>query len=595
MGVWRRIGLAVIVLLALGVAGAQAQPRTITVQGDVSEKRVALVLGNAAYASPADLKNPVNDALDMAEALRGAGFDVISRTNATQKQMQQALREFGGRLTAGGVGLFFFAGHGVQVKGKNFLIPIGAAIKSEAEAEDEAVDVNGVLTRMSDAGSRVNIVVLDACRDNPFARAFRSGSRGLASVGDAPSGTMIAYATGPGRVAADGAGRNGIYTGELLKAMREPGLKLEDVFKRVIRNVRQATREQQVPWTLSSVDGDFIFRPLRGGAVVASVPPPAEPEVKIVPRVGSLVIRSLKESVEVWLGERRLGEASPAGDLHVDRVAAGSHVVKATARRTGFTPWEREVLVADNQRAEVLIDIEPLRPEPPPPPRSEDAAEMVRVPAGEFWMGSDDGSDREKPRHRVHLDAYAIDKYEVTNALYKRFMDATNRAAPLYWNDAKWNGATQPVVGVSWHDADAYCKWAGKRLPTEAEWEKAARGTDGRKYPWGDQWDASRANSGESKLEKTVPVGSYPSGVSPYGAHDMAGNVWEWVADWYGEDYYKQAPERNPHGPTSGERRVLRGGSWDYSTLFLRSAARFNYPPDTWYSFIGFRCARGSS
>jgi uncharacterized caspase-like protein len=177
-GIWRRVALPAIALLTLGVAGAQAQPRTIAVQGDASEKRVALVIGNAAYASPADLKNPVNDAQDMAEALRGAGFDVISRTNATQKQMQQALREFGGRLTAGGVGLFFFAGHGVQVKGKNFLIPIGAAIKSEAEAEDEAVDVNGVLAKMSEAGSRVNIVVLDACRDNPFARSFRSGGRG---------------------------------------------------------------------------------------------------------------------------------------------------------------------------------------------------------------------------------------------------------------------------------------------------------------------------------------------------------------------------------------------------------------------------------
>jgi hypothetical protein len=442
-GAWRRSALAGIVVLALGVAGAQAQPRTITVEGGASEKRVALVIGNAAYSSPADLKNPVNDAQDMAEALRGAGFDVISRTNATQKQMQQALREFGGRLTAGGVGLFYFAGHGVQVKGKNFLIPIGAAIKSEAEAEDEAVDVNGVLAKMAEAGSRVNIVVLDACRDNPFARSFRGGTRGLATVGEAPSGTLIAYATGPGRVAADGAGRNGIYTGEPLKAMREPGLKLEDVFKRVIRNVRQATREQQVPWTLSSVDGDFIFRPLRGGAAVASVPPPAEPEVKIVPRVGSLVIRSLKESVEVWLGERRLGEASPAGDLQVDRVAAGSHVVKA--RRAGFKPWEREVLVADNQRAEVVIDIEPLRTEPPTPSLSEDGAQMVRVPAGEFTMGSDDGELNEKPRHRAHLDAYAIDKYEVTNARYARFSahDMAGNVSFGNWRayrGGSWNG-----------------------------------------------------------------------------------------------------------------------------------------------------------
>jgi iron(II)-dependent oxidoreductase len=222
----------------------------------------------------------------------------------------------------------------------------------------------------------------------------------------------------------------------------------------------------------------------------------------------------------------------------------------------------------------------------------DDSAEMVLVPAGEFWMGSEEGDDDEKPRHRVYMDAYYIDKYEVTNALYKRFMDATGRSAPLYWNDSKFNGARQPVVGVSWDDADAYCKWAGKRLPTEAEWEKAARGTDGRKYPWGAQWDSSRANSDESKLGRAKEVGSYPTGVSPYGVHDLAGNVWEWVADWYDRNYYERSPERNPTGPPAGQNKVLRGGAWLDSPFYLRSAYRVgsSHPH---HDYIGFRCARG--
>ena len=225
---------------------------------------------------------------------------------------------------------------------------------------------------------------------------------------------------------------------------------------------------------------------------------------------------------------------------------------------------------------------------------SRDGAEMVSVPAGEFWMGSDDSDaySDEKPRRRVYLDAFRIDKFEASNALYRRFMEATGRAAPSYWNDSMWNEPSQPVVGVDWYDASAYCSWAGKRLPTEAEWEKAARGTDGRKYPWGDQWDSSRANSAESKIGKMVSVGSYPSGVSPYGAHDMAGNVWEWVADWYGDNYYSQAPNRNPKGPDSGQYRVLRGGSWFNLPRGLRVSLRNRLTPAYRGGLIGFRCAQ---
>jgi hypothetical protein len=211
--------------------------------------------------------------------------------------------------------------------------------------------------------------------------------------------------------------------------------------------------------------------------------------------------------------------------------------------------------------------------------RADNGAEMVLVPAGEFWMGSDDGNDDEKPRHRVDLDAYYIDRYEITNGLYQRFMEATNRPGPRYWSDSHLNGASQPVVGVNWYDAEAYCRWVGKRLPTEAEWEKAARGDDGRTYPWGEQWDSSRANSKESQRNKAAPVGSYPSGVSPYGAYDMAGNVWEWVADWYAKDYYERSPPAEPAGPGD---RTVEGPPW--RVLGLPAVSPANDEPPQYYA-----------
>jgi len=226
---------------------------------------------------------------------------------------------------------------------------------------------------------------------------------------------------------------------------------------------------------------------------------------------------------------------------------------------------------------------------------ADDGAETVLIPAGEFWMGTDDQDDDEKPRHHVNLDAFAIDRYEVTNERYRRFVDASGHPPPRFGapvDPAILGGASQPVVGVSWLDAEAYCRWAGKRLPTEAEWEKAARGEDGRVYPWGDLWDSSRANSKESGLGRSVPVGSYPTGVSPYGVHDMAGNVWEWVADWYAEDYYQRSPRRNPTGPESGRWKVLRGGSWGYLPSLLRTSKRLSITPELRNTVVGFRCAR---
>jgi sulfatase modifying factor 1 len=224
-----------------------------------------------------------------------------------------------------------------------------------------------------------------------------------------------------------------------------------------------------------------------------------------------------------------------------------------------------------------------------------DGMQMRLIPAGEFQMGSNDGEDNEKPIHTVYLDAFYIDIYEVTNAQYKVFMDATKHNPPLYWNDQNFNDPKQPVVGVSWNDATAYAKWAVKRLPTEAEWEKSARGgLVGKKYPWGDDVTHDNANDdgtgGKDVWEYTSPVGSFaPNG---YGLYDIAGNAWEWCADFSDNNYYASSPKSNPTGPASGSYRVLRGGGWNDSFFAFRVASRTGLTPSKTLDYIGFRCVQ---
>jgi len=221
------------------------------------KKRLALVLGNGAYKI-APLKNPANDAQDMAKALREMGFEVIHKENANRKIMKKAIKDFGRRLRYAGIGLFYYAGHGIQVNGNNYLIPINADIETESDVEFEAIDAGRVLGKMEDAGNELNIVILDACRNNPFARSFRSNNPGLAKM-DAPKGSLVVYATAPGSVATDGTDGNGIYTKHLLKHMKTPGLKVEEVLKNVRNDVMRETGDKQIPWESSSLRGDFYF------------------------------------------------------------------------------------------------------------------------------------------------------------------------------------------------------------------------------------------------------------------------------------------------------------------------------------------------
>lgn len=245
--------------------------------------------------------------------------------------------------------------------------------------------------------------------------------------------------------------------------------------------------------------------------------------------------------------------------------------------------------------------------------KGKDGAPMIKIPEGEFLMGDDSGPRNERPEHKVWLDSYYIDQFEVTMSLYQKFLDETKHDVPPLWDDAAalQEAADRPAVGMAWSSAQAYCQWAGKRLPTEAEWEKGARGTDGRRYPWGHMQpfvDIANYNRGVW-VSYVITLRSVTAGVtgmsirhglktgtkSPYGLYHMAGNAAEWVADWYDKDYYEVSPYRNPKGPEKGENKVIRGGSWEDAPARLRVTSRASAAPDFPIEAndltIGFRCA----
>jgi len=312
--------------------------------------------------------------------------------------------------------------------------------------------------------------------------------------------------------------------------------------------------------------------------------------------------RDVPQLVERASGHlRRRRPSLPARTWRVG--VAGLLLVILVAFGVALAPWLLDVISTSKPPALSAGDIWT---------RPADGMVMVYVPGGEFEMGSTEGEGEEQPVHIVALDGFWIDRTVVTNAQYQSCVEAGGCELPSdrksYTRDEYYGNSAyddSPVVNVSWHQAWVYCEWAGARLPTEAEWEYAARGPQGLVYPWGDEFDGTRLNYCDANCEyewadeavddgyaDTAPVGNYPSGSSWCGALDMAGNVWEWVEDWYGE--YPSERQVSPAGPSSGELRGLRGGSWYDNQYFARCACRDGYHPDGWSDFVGFRCARGS-
>jgi len=552
------------------------------------KERIALIIGNGAYTSVQRLTNPPNDAMGMADTLGSLGFDVTVRTNLGYREMSRVISDFGERLAgSGGVGLFYFSGHGAQADGENYLIPVNSDIRHERELRYKAVSAGLVLAQMENARNSLNIIILDACRNNPFAGKFKSlGRSGLASM-DAPVGTVIAYATAPGKTASEGPGRYSIYTHSLLQQMKISGVEIGTMFRNIRRKVVGYTSGKQVPWEASSLMGEFYFA---GGSTV-------------VTRTGTgrLSLETSPSGATVWINGRSRGR-SPIAE---DGLEPGQ--VRVRAALDGYRDEETTLRIRRGETTRVTLYLDRLVTTTTTRPTTTIAArpgewrdpvtgmDFVFVKGGCYEMGCrgwtwiGDCRDDEKPVHTVCVDDFYMGKYEVTQGQWKRIMGSNP-------SDFK-KGDNYPVEDVSWSDAKQFLQKLNAqtrgqhefRLPTETEWEYACHsGGKPEKYCGGDNVDRVAWYSGNSG-GSTHPVGTKaPNGL---GIYDMSGNVWEWCKDVYAKDAYGKHRRNNPTYTDSGSDRVERGGSWNNSAGNCRSANRNSNSPGNRDNNLGLRLA----
>ncbi len=585
------------------------------------QKRVALVIGNGAYQKASKLPNPANDARDMAAKLRELGFEVIGGDgegiDVGQAAMESLISRFGARLAeTKGVGLFFYAGHGVTSGGQNYLVPVDADIPDEDLVKYKAVPVGYVLDKMAAARNPFNLVILDACRNNPFARQWRSlrdigDSKGLVNSNPA-KGTMVLYATQPGGVAMDGApgSRNGVFTSALLKNLDQPDIELDRMVKLVARDVEANSDEKQSPWKEGLYSGDFYFR--------RSAEKKPEPQPDNVPTIAAVqeakawdLVKNSNDPGDLRIFLKEFPSGANAGNARTKLEELVWQSVKSSTESSQVQAYLDEFPNGANagaaaillKRLEKTVSIKAGTLSKATVPGGVEIS-FAYIPDGSFNMGSENGGSDEKPVHSVRITkGFWMQTTEVTREQWKAVM-GTDRGE---FRDC----AACPIEGVSWDDTQQFIARLNAqndgfryRLPTEAEWEYAARsGTTG---DYAGQLDAMAwfwQNSGEYPLSgdwvyqklKDAKIRTRAAGTkqaNAWGLHDMHGNVPEWVQDWYGTDYYSKSPATDPTGPQTGAYRVFRGGSWSSPVSSLRSASRSAALPSVQGFHTGFRVVR---
>ena len=506
-------------------------------------QKYALVIGNGNYTGISKLNNPVNDANDMETALKALGFNVEKVINGNLEQMETAILNLKRRLGASRniYGFFFYAGHGVQSNGENYLIPVTADnIRTESQLRDRAVSLQFILDSFSEAGNELNMIVLDACRDNPFGWA-RSGSRGLGVVNRAPSGTVVMYAAGAGQTASDGTGKNGLFTSHLLTNLKTPSLSVFEIFDRTMSSMIDVTGGNQHP-ELSLRAGGTTSIYLGSRPTPSPTPSPAQP----TPHIYYFDLADIISENFVRINGGTFTMGSPANEA---------------GRENNET--QRQVTVSS------------------------------------FYMGKYEVTQKEYQEIMGYNPSYFKgDNLPVEGVTWFDAIEYCNKRSqkegltPVYTITGRTPASGYPIT-----TAEGTANWNnnGYRLPTEAEWEYACRAGTTTPFNTGNNITTNQANydgyypynnnAKGTSLEKTTPVGNFAA--NAWGLHDMHGNVFEWCWDLYGD--YASGAQTNPRGAVFDNYRVIRGGGWSYAAANTRSAERNGISPYFRSYDFGFR------
>jgi formylglycine-generating enzyme required for sulfatase activity len=682
-------GLAV--LRRLLMFAAMLASMTLFAAGAQAERRVALVIGNSAYNSAAALRNPRNDASDMAETLKKFGFEVTLGLDLDQGKFAGTIDKFARTLDGADVALFFYAGHGLAINEKNYLVSVNAQLSNEFLISSETIELDAIVGLM-ESKVATNIVFLDACRNNPLAENLKKNlavmhrtvavGKGLARMEPTSRDTMIAYAAAPGQEAADGGGRNSPFTAALLKHMPENGVEISVMLKLVAADVRQATRNEQRPQQLSDTSRRFYFV---GGPAVAELAPRDSKPVAPSPSRNAQSAEERSLEIAFWNSARAANECD-AMRLYLQRYPKGLFLELAKLSEIRLCTPDRTVTmvekvpeakqpptppVASNAPAPPIVTKPPAaapapaqsapsppaaappakqatpapatpspptspppavtapapppaqaaEPAAPPPPQQQLAVvkppavpappaqlsgssansfrdcercpEMVNLPGGQFTMGSNDDPS-EKPSHDVTVAAFALGRYPVTIGEWRQCVADKACSYEPTGDD------NLPIYNVSWTDAQDYVAWLSKttqtkyRLPSEAEWEYAARANTSTKFWWGNSLLPNKAAckgcGTDANAALPVKVGAFAP--NPLGLHDMAGGIAQWVADCWIKDYQGAPRNGTARDLTNCRQRVLRGGSWKNDSGYMRSSSRDYYDTGVRYLTHGFRVAR---